>query len=350
MLYPLLSSSIPVRERSQVAVARQRSMRLAQRQGFNDEAQGKLALVVSEAATNQLDHARGGEILITAWQDQECGCIDMLAIDRGPGIAKLGQALAGGRSTGTGLGEGLGAIRRLSDQFEIFAPLGAGTTIACSLYAHSHRPPMGGRQQVGAVSRPKRGEVECGDGWAYRTLGSGSSLLLVLDGLGHGPRAQEAARQARETLANFTKPDTVALMATLHERLRATRGAAAIAICLNPMASEIRCCGVGNVSATLSIGNKRRGLVSLNGILGHGTIRLQEFVYPWPEGALLLAHTDGISPQWDLGAYPGLRLRHPSVIAGILYRDHAVDHDDATVVVIRRPPRNRVEAVRRTTS
>ncbi len=46
-------------------------------------------------------------------------------------------------------------------------------------------------------------------------------------------------------------------------------------------------------------------------------------------------HSDGLSSQWDLGAYPELRTRHPSIVAGILYRDCCRKRDDVTVIVIR---------------
>jgi hypothetical protein len=46
-------------------------------------------------------------------------------------------------------------------------------------------------------------------------------------------------------------------------------------------------------------------------------------------------HSDGIATQWDLGRYPGLLARDPSLIAGVLYRDFLRGRDDATVVVLK---------------
>jgi hypothetical protein len=45
-------------------------------------------------------------------------------------------------------------------------------------------------------------------------------------------------------------------------------------------------------------------------------------------------HSDGLSARWDLRKNALLRSRHPAVIAGVLYRDHARPRDDATVVVL----------------
>jgi hypothetical protein len=78
-----------------------------------------------------------------------------------------------------------------------------------------------------------------------------------------------------------------------------------------------------------------RSLVSLNGTLGHGQVRLREFEYPWAPGSVLVLASDGLRTHWSLDAYPGLASRHPGLVAGVLYRDHARGSDDVTVVSLR---------------
>jgi hypothetical protein len=77
--------------------------------------------------------------------------------------------------------------------------------------------------------------------------------------------------------------------------------------------------------------------MSHNGIAGHEARRIQQFSVRWPSSGTLIVHSDGISAHWKLDAYPGLARCHPSVIAGILYRDYRRRADDATVVVTREP-------------
>jgi len=48
---------------------------------------------------------------------------------------------------------------------------------------------------------------------------------------------------------------------------------------------------------------------------------------------MLLMYSDGISTHAGLEAHPGLALRDPGLIAGVLYRDFSRRNDDATVVV-----------------
>jgi hypothetical protein len=64
---------------------------------------------------------------------------------------------------------------------------------------------------------------------------------------------------------------------------------------------------------------------------------VQELEYEWRQDALLVMHSDGLQSRWSLEPYPGLRLRHPSVIAAVLYRDFRRGHDDTAVVALRNP-------------
>jgi len=50
-------------------------------------------------------------------------------------------------------------------------------------------------------------------------------------------------------------------------------------------------------------------------------------------------HSDGISSQWQLDSYAGLRGKHPTLVAGVLFRDFGRQRDDATVVVVKDRPR-----------
>ena len=66
--------------------------------------------------------------------------------------------------------------------------------------------------------------------------------------------------------------------------------------------------------------------------------RLDERQFPWNQESLLILHTDGLGSRWKLNAYPGLIARHPSVIAGVLYRDFQRNTDDVTILAVRENP------------
>lgn len=104
---------------------------------------------------------------------------------------------------------------------------------------------------------------------------------------------------------------------------------------LDGPAGVVRFAGVGNIAAQVLNGDERRHLVSYNGILGHEHRKVSEFAHPWRTQSVLVLHSDGIGTHWDANQYPGLLARDPSLMAGVLYRDHTRGRDDATVVVIK---------------
>ena len=60
--------------------------------------------------------------------------VEIQVTDNGPGINNLEQAMIDGYSTAGGLGTGLGAARRLSDEFEINSRPNGGTSVIARLW------------------------------------------------------------------------------------------------------------------------------------------------------------------------------------------------------------------------
>jgi hypothetical protein len=124
-----------------------------------------------------------------------------------------------------------------------------------------------------------------------------------------------------------------------HRALHAARGAALAVAELDAERGRVRFAGVGNVTGTVLGGARRQNMVSVNGTAGHGPLRIREFDYTWPAGGVLVMASDGLGTRWSVEDYPGLAARHPALVAGVLYRDHARGRDDVTVVVVRERPR-----------
>jgi hypothetical protein len=78
-------------------------------------------------------------------------------------------------------------------------------------------------------------------------------------------------------------------------------------------------------------------MVSHNGTIGHTARRIRDFEYPVTTPFLVILASDGLSTSWNLDQYPGLRARHPALIAALLYRDFCRHRDDVTVLVVREP-------------
>lgn len=94
--------------------------------------------------------------------------------------------------------------------------------------------------------------------------------------------------------------------------------------------------GVGNVNASLTNGTATRSLVPQNGTLGAAMPRtVQEYTYPYTPGTMLLMFSDGLGSRCSFAGYPGLAMRHPQLVAGVLYRDFTRRRDDATLLAAR---------------
>lgn len=332
--------AITVREMSQAGQARRTAATLARRLGFDIEDSGRVGLVVTEAATNLVKHAQGGEIVVGAASDV-AGAVDILALDRGPGIRDLDRALRDGYSTSGSMGSGLGAIRRVASDFDLYTS-DAGTILfarveggggAASARAGSAAAGLAA-VELGGINVPYPGETVCGDAWTA-THRDGRIRILVADGLGHGPDAHQASSVAVRVFSEHPEDAPAEAIARLHDALRPTRGAAASVVELSAADRMARICGIGNISGLILSDEGSRSMVSHHGVLGHTAPRIGEFVYPWPARSLLVLHSDGIGTHWDLARYPGLSRRHPTLIAAVIYRDFHRRRDDATVVAVR---------------
>jgi anti-sigma regulatory factor (Ser/Thr protein kinase) len=335
---PTVTRVVAVDEPSQVGEVRRTALQLADRAGLDDAARGRAGLVATELATNLARHATEGMVLLRTL-DEEGGGIELLSLDRGPGM-DLARCLADGYSTGGSAGEGLGAVRRIADVFDGWSSVGAGTALLARLGATrggERSPDPVQAMPVGAVCTPAPGEQRSGDAWTVDRR-PGRLRLLLVDGLGHGAPAADAAATAVRVFHAHPEPGPAETLERLHEALRGTRGAAAAVAEIVPGTATVRFAGVGNVGATILTHEGTRSLMSRNGIVGHQVRKIQEVAYPWTAQAVLTMASDGLRAQRHLEEHPGLAARHPALVAGIFFRDHLRGRDAASVLVARGSP------------
>lgn len=360
---------------SQVSYARRGIGELAQSVGFSETLLGRLAIIVTECATNQLKHAERGELLVRTLSEivppgsahTPRHGVELIAIDNGPGIHDLHACFVDGYTTAGSPGNGMGAIQRLADELDIWSAPGLGTLSRVVVWVDETPPATGVKAadndapiEFGAINLPLPSELLCGDAWSCG-YADGEFTVMVADGLGHGPLANTAAVAATQTFAQMGESGVEQIVVASHEALRATRGAA-LGVARIPTgavtdnaadnavdnaaagkaasnaagnAATARFCGIGNIAASVWTPHGHRHLVSHAGIVGHQMHKAQAFQVDWPHGALLILHSDGLATRWDLSRYPGLSLRHPALVAAALYRDYARGRDDITVFVAR---------------
>jgi anti-sigma regulatory factor (Ser/Thr protein kinase) len=321
---------ISVVDISQVAGARRAAAVAAREAGFGEADEGRVALIATELSSNLVRHGHGGELLLGSADEGEFG---LIALDRGPGMVNVAACMRDGFSTAGTPGTGLGAVVRQSDFFDVHSALGSGTGVLARLRPmRATAPPTA--IACASVCLAKHGEDVCGDAWAF-TVGEGRAALLVADGLGHGPLAAEASREAVRLFRRAPLSAPATLLDTIHAGLRPTRGAAVAVARLDLQAKEVVYSGVGNVAGTLVVTDGVRRMVSLNGTAGHAARRIQEFRYAFASSPLIVLTSDGLGTSWSLDRYPGLVTRDPLLIAAILYRDFDRGRDDVTVAVLK---------------
>jgi anti-sigma regulatory factor (Ser/Thr protein kinase) len=321
---------VPIEDESSVGEARRAVRRLSAEAGLDDRVAERAAIVATEAARNAVLHGQGGYAALRALDASAAG-IEVVVVDRGPGIADVSAAMRDGHSTAGSPGQGLGAIRRLSTAFDLWSAPGKGTALLAEVRAGNPAPP---RVEVGALCVARAGEAVCGDGWAIAG-GDGRTVFALADGLGHGALAHDAAAAALDAVRRHAALAPAEIVRMAHGALRSTRGAA-VAVLEVANGGAVRFAGIGNVSATIVADGGARRLVSMAGTLGHEIRKVNEFAYDWPDGAVLVMHSDGLSQHWALGGYPGLARRAPALVAGVLLRDFNRGRDDVTVVAARR--------------
>jgi anti-sigma regulatory factor (Ser/Thr protein kinase)/serine/threonine protein phosphatase PrpC len=329
-----MTAELRVVDPADVAAARRLAGSWARQHKFQPLQEHRVELVATEMATNLVKYAAEGRFLVSLGSHRSAPVLDLLSLDSGPGMGDAETHLADGSSTGSSLGGGLGAMARVSDAFDIHSERPGGTVVIArfALEASSRPGPGPAGSTVGAVCRPHPSETVCGDALAFEER-DGRLMVLVADGLGHGPGAAEASSLAVEVFRQQSDLPAEEIVTAIHRELGATRGAAVSVAEVRPDA-RVRFCGIGNVSGALATATGRREMVGDHGTAGHQARKIRSFEYLREPGALVILHSDGLSGRWDLRDHPSLAARHPLVVAGVLYRDHRRGRDDATVVVV----------------
>lgn len=314
----------PVAHSSDVGAARRAVATMARGLTLSGADVGAAELAATELATNLDVHAGAGYLLVRTIPDRRA--LEMIAVDRGPGLG--GAAPAAG-----GLGVGLASVSRLASTFDVFSRQ-AGGTVALARFEFGE-PGPDRALDVGGISVPAVPLDANGDGWAMGFDDRGCAVVVV-DGLGHGPNAHDAAQAALAALADTGDFDTGAWLTRAHDAMRSTRGGVAAVARVDVVRGVVEFAGVGNVSGGAVASGSVKGLASRPGLLGteHRLPSTQVVEVPWRRGSTLVLWSDGLRSGVRLDDPPELFGHDPAVVAAALHRDFARGNDDATVVVV----------------
>jgi anti-sigma regulatory factor (Ser/Thr protein kinase) len=340
-----LQEEIPIRGAADVGVCRRRASHLAVLLGFDDTDVGRVAILATELAENVLRHGGGkGEFRLKEVNDQEGRRgIEVSCSDEGPGLDTERDFLDG-FSTGSSLGIGLGAVARMADSCDVLTPpSGRGVEIVCrkwlkTVQATTQALPVTASLlpvDVGARSRPYPGLKVNGDAYVMRFLGGRRILAAVIDGLGHGIDAHEAAVVAQRLVETHGSLNLVGLFQDAHQLLRRTRGVVMAVAVLYLDERRIEYLGVGNIEAVLINEKTSTQLTSLGGTVGHSMRSIRSFEYPWDGRHTLVMCTDGIRSAWRTQIPMEILHAHPDILTETILSGFSREKDDATAIGIR---------------
>jgi anti-sigma regulatory factor (Ser/Thr protein kinase) len=318
------TSIIPIQDSSQVALARRTANELASVAGLDEQRRSAVNVVTVELANNILQHAGTGQLQFQ--YIQTTGAFDIMAVDHGAGMINVERCLEDGYSTASTPGLGLGAVRRFATRFGAFSAPNRTTVVTARMAERKAEP------DFSVICTAIHGETLSGDGWSVSEDGRS---FCVVDGLGHGMLAADAARTAVEIFQKHPEASPGAALERMHAAMRSTRGAAGAVARINPETGTVDFAGIGNISCMLMGDAKSQSLVSHNGTLGHQFRRVQQFSYPYSRRDLLLMHSDGLTTHSKLGIPAALLSQPPNVIVPFLFSEQVRGRDDATLLVNR---------------
>ena len=334
--------------------------------------------IISELGTNILKYASSGRILLRAIRSGTRRGVEVLAIDDGPGIPDIAQAMQDRYTTGNTLGLGLGAVQRLASEFQLRCPPQGGTHARAVCWMQGEGADSSGPAALPSTkrsasltdstsntlsvlalrnvtrTRPALGEPVCGDSLVLMEHGP-LSFRVVIDGTGHGQIAHdisvEAAGAIEQALQEqlegvstatagtpeFSAAALDALMVRVveatHARIRGSRGAAMGMAAMDGRRRQLHFLGIGN-TRILQLGYKGWEGVSRDGQLGVGyrPPAIQHFaLHP---GDVILQASDGIRTSTLRGVRakrPGASLNLEAIADQLLARSSF--DDDVSVLL-----------------
>ncbi|HEX3690478.1 MAG TPA: SpoIIE family protein phosphatase [Solirubrobacteraceae bacterium] len=191
---------------------------------------------------------------------------------------------------------------------------------------------------IETAAMTKEGEQISGDRACIGYSDAGV-LVGVVDGLGHGADAGEAAHRAREVLeAPAMGMGVTEVLQRCHAALRGSRGAVIALAGFPAAATEMEWLAVGNVEGVLVRGrpgtSRREMIVQRPGIVGHHLPPLRSATLPLQPGDMLVFATDGLRRE----VAQAVSRSGPARLqggAGELLEEFATGNDDALLLTAR---------------
>lgn len=321
-------------DRSMVPFIKREIHNLVLQHGFTAHRAAEVDIVISELTSNLVKYASEGELLYRIQRDG-AKALEIYCMDRGAGIRNVARFMNDGVSTGGSLGQGLGAIKRLSNDFQIYSMPSWGTVQYVRMEALMAADPAKDRFELDfeVIATPHPNEPDCGDSFSVKKTLSGFQIL-VADGLGHGSHAKDAAALATQAFQGCSDSDPVVILRAIHEATKKSRGLVATVAAADFSEACWNICGVGNISTRIYSGLQAKTYTPYNGILGHNMPRtMNSTMATLEKHQVIIMHSDGLRTRWNLNELLSIMKHSPGIIASSIYKESLRGTDDALILV-----------------
>jgi anti-sigma regulatory factor (Ser/Thr protein kinase) len=329
-------TSYHIEERSFIAYIKREIHTNVTQARFNQHQVGEIDIVVSELSSNLVKHAGGGELLFRCFNSGEKdSTFEIVSIDSGPGIPDMMRMSRDGVSTVGTLGNGLGAITRLSTFSQVYSIPKWGTIVYSRVSTNKdsfiEHSTLSMDIRSLCVNKPR--ELVCGDGYAIKKNKDDLQVFFG-DGLGHGVHAEEAVKAAERCFMESKEVEPVEILRQIHEAVRKTRGLVALVATFNEKNNEWKICGIGNVLARMYSGIQYKNYMSYNGTVGM-TIpnSMKDSIQQGEKNQHFVVCSDGIRTRWEINRYPSVFKYDGKILAACIYKDYTRRTDDSSVLI-----------------
>lgn len=180
------------------------------------------------------------------------------------------------------------------------------------------------------------GQGESGDQHLVRCNAEGI-LIAVIDGIGHGEEAANAAKVAASVLMRDAGEPVISLVERCHERLRTMRGVVLSLASIDGARGLMTWLGVGNVQGVLMRADPRKenvqeALLLRGGVVGSQLPVLQATVLPIRQGDTIYFATDGVRSDFTRSL---TAMENPQRAADRILEQYQSGSDDALILVAR---------------
>ncbi len=311
---------------------------------FSNKEITETSIVINELYSNIVKHnAVNGKIRFFQNTAENRVGIEIISEDKVQGKEDINEVQKNGVSIKGTIDDGFGTINSFRDFFEIRSnieyvskkgmPVEKTLTVRLWSMVLNDTSVIGNSEmKVSVISRPHTGFSVNGDCYYIRSL-KDRDIIAVVDGLGHGMEAHEAASRAVKIIEENTQNSIEDIIKQTNTALKNTRGAVIALFIIYKFTNEFEMISVGNIDCRHITASSTVKLLSYNGYVGaySGSCKARRHIYS--NGDMLVLCSDGISSKWEVGNHAEGVSKSPSLLCNMVFSEYERHNDDATILV-----------------